>query len=301
MKRKDVLLYCLGGSFVISGLSIFGFYTYYNNKVEKTIQENLDKSTIYVSSTETSDNSSSSSKSGSTLIDTTTEVANVDGDQTVEKVKTYSNVVSIPQLNILAYVNEGVGHDALAGGIGHHEGTANLGEPGNCVLAGHASDIYNCILNDLNKIELFDSFLAYDSKGKEHKYYVTKKYVCEPNDTGILATTDSDISKITLYTCTNKGSQRLVIEGLELTDSELAKYKDNIRNQYVTNMVNYNLGYNIEPVYTEILVRELARNRHYTVDYIKSDKKVNPIVTNLYGIAPRRSVTSTAIGFDINK
>lgn len=296
MKRRDVLLTCLGGSCIISGLSIFGFYTYYNNKMENTIKENIDKSTIYVSSTETSGDTDSSK---STLVDTTVEIANVDGDQTVDKVKTYSNVLSIPQLDILAYINEGISKDALAGGVGHHEDTADVGAIGNCVVAGHASDIYNCILNNLSKINLFDSFEVYDASGKKHTYYVTQKFICEPDDVGILASNSTDKSIFTIYTCTNKGTQRLVVEGTELTEAELAKYKENLHNTYVTNMLNFNESYNIESIYTELHVRELAKNRHYSVNYVKSNKDLTPIVTNLYGVAPRLHYATTSIGFDI--
>lgn len=296
MKRRDVLLTCLGSSCIISGLSIFGFYSYYNNKMESTIKENIDKSTIYVTNTETSDVTETS---GSTLVDTTVAVENVDEDQVVKEVKTYSNVLSIPKLNILAYINEGVSKDALAGGVGRHEETANVGELGNCVVAGHASDIYNCILNNLDKINLFDSFEVYDSSGKKHTYYVTQKFICEPDDVGILASSTMDKSMFTIYTCTNKGSQRLVVEGTELTEAELAKYKENLHNIYVTNMLNFNESFNIESIYTELQVRELAKNRHYSVNYVKSNKVLTPIVTNLYGVVPQLKQVSTDIGFNI--
>lgn len=296
MKRRDVLLTCLGSSCIISGLSIFGFYSYYNNKMESTIKENIDKSTIYVTNTETSD---VTENSGSTLVDTTVAVENVDEDQVIKEVKTYSNVLSIPKLNILAYINEGVSKDALAGGVGRHEETANIGELGNCVVAGHASDIYNCILNNLDKINLFDSFEVYDSLGKKHTYYVTQKFICEPDDVGILASSTMDKSMFTIYTCTNKGSQRLVVEGTELTEAELAKYKENLHNIYVTNMLNFNESFNIESIYTELQVRELAKNRHYSVNYVKSNKVLTPIVTNLYGVVPQLKQVSTDIGFNI--
>lgn len=296
MKRRDVLLICLGSSCIISGLSIFGFYSYYNNKMESTIKENIDKSTIYVTNTETSN---VTENSGSTLVDTTVAVENVDEDQVVKEVKTYSNVLSIPELNILAYINDGVSKDALAGGVGRHEETANIGELGNCVVAGHASDIYNCILNNLDKINLFDSFEVYDSSGKKHIYYVTQKFICEPDDVGILASSAMDKSMFTIYTCTNKGSQRLVVEGTELTEAELAKYKENLHNIYVTNMLNFNESFNIESIYTELQVRELAKNRHYSVNYVKSNKVLTPIVTNLYGVVPQLKQVSTDIGFNI--
>lgn len=296
MKRRDVLLTCLGSSCIISGLSIFGFYSYYSNKMENTIQENIDKSTIYVSNTETSD---VTENSNSTLVDTTVAVENVDEDQVIKEVKTYSNVLSIPELGILAYINDGVSKDALAGGVGRHVETANIGELGNCVVAGHASDIYNCILNNLDEINLFDSFEVYDSSGKKHTYYVTQKFICEPDDVGILASSTMDKSMFTIYTCTNKGSQRLVVEGTELTEAELAKYKENLHNTYVTNMLNFNESYNIEAVYTELQVRELAKNRHYSVNYVKSNKVLTPIVTNLYGVAPQLKQVSTDIGFNI--
>ena len=64
-------------------------------------------------------------------------------------------------------------------------------------------------------------------------------------------------------------------------------------------MLNFNESYNIETIYTELQVRELAKNRHYSVNYVKSNKVLTPIVTNLYGVAPQLKQVSTNIGFNI--
>ena len=325
MKRRDVLLTCLGSSCIISGLSIFGFYSYYSNKMENknvtivdlfidilsknkdTQSQNMVKCLkVFIRIPECAEflnviiiNAMGyKSQIKSTTVDKAVECI-INEDQVIKEVKTYSNVLSIPELGILAYINDGVSKDALAGGVGRHEETANIGELGNCVVAGHASDIYNCILNNLDKINLFDSFEVYDSSGKKHTYYVTQKFICEPDDVGILASSTMDKSMFTIYTCTNKGSQRLVVEGTELTEAELAKYKENLHNTYITNMLNFNESYNIESIYTELQVRELAKNRHYSVNYVKSNKVLTPIVTNLYGVAPKLKQVSTNIGFNI--
>ncbi len=66
---------------------------------------------------------------------------------------------------------------------------------------------------NINKLEAGDKIYA-DYNGKRHEYVITKKYAVKPHQTEIEAPSDSP--KLTLYSCTLKGSHdgREVIEAV---------------------------------------------------------------------------------------
>ena len=250
----------------------------------KQIEDNIEKSTIYV---EKRDNLDYSSKddSDSTLIVVDESIEELDADQKVEEVKSYVNVIEIPQLNIKAYVNEEASKESLAGGLGHHKKTAQIGEAGNCVIAGHASTTYNCIFNDLHKIDILDTFLAYDADGVKHTYYVCDKYVCDPFDTNVLWNSGDGTSTITLYTCTNNGTQRLIVVGKAFNDEELAQFKKDLKNKYLYEMCDFNNDFIVEQVSTIFARRLVPEIRYYNYDYIDLfDKTRNTVFKGLNGV-----------------
>lgn len=149
-----------------------------------------------------------------------------DGDQEVAEVVTYKNVLSIPKIDVQAYIGEGTSAYNLARGVGRHTETVKVGAEGNCVVAGHASLTYNRILNRLEEMQMFDTFVAYDAKGKEHTYYIVRRMVVEPDQTSILDNTNDGKSTMTIYTCTEGGIRRFVLVGVEMTDEEFAEYRD---------------------------------------------------------------------------
>lgn len=172
--------------------------------------------------------------------------------QQVEEVTSYENVLEIPQLDIKAKISETVSNTALARGVGHHISTVDVGENGNCVLAGHASQTYDCILNDLNDIKVYDTFFAYDKDGDKHQYYVVNKYICLPRETGILEQKDEGYSQITLYTCSDKGTKRLVVVGREYTEEQLDEYIRGLNHGLKGSMMSINESIVVEPLYDEI-------------------------------------------------
>lgn len=146
-------------------------------------------------------------------------------EQKVKKVKAYKNVMSIPSLDIKAYIYDNTDRDSLAYGVGWYPSTVKLGEYGNCAVAGHSSAIYNCLLNGIDRIGVLDKVLIYDGEGKKHNYYVINKYIVEPTDIGVLETRDTAVKQFTIITCADNGTHRLVVETIELDDDELASFK----------------------------------------------------------------------------
>ena len=93
--------------------------------------------------------------------------------------------------------------------IGHHAGTANPGEVGNVVLAGHR-DINSALFRELDRLEPGDEVFVSNSMG-EYRYIVQESFVVNPDQTEVMEpTTDK---RVTLITCTPIGlsTQRLIV------------------------------------------------------------------------------------------
>jgi sortase A len=93
--------------------------------------------------------------------------------------------------------------------IGHHEGSANPGEVGNMVLAGHR-DINSALFRELDRLKPGDDVYVSNSQGEYH-YIVRESLVVSPSDTEVMdPTTDR---RLTLITCTPIGidTQRLIV------------------------------------------------------------------------------------------
>ena len=93
--------------------------------------------------------------------------------------------------------------------IGHHEGTANPGETGNVVLAGHR-DINSALFRELDRLKPGDEVFVSNSLG-EYRYVVNDSFVVGPSHTEVMdPTTDK---RVTLITCTPIGlaTQRLIV------------------------------------------------------------------------------------------
>lgn len=149
---------------------------------------------------------------------------NVSEDQDLEQVVSYQNVLEIPQYDILAYIYPDTDWSSLSKGVGHYSTTAGIGELGNCVVAGHSSATYRCILNEIANMDILDTFFVYDNDGERHQYYVTEKRVVAPSNITVLDTLDVTISQFTMVTCTKNGTERLVVEGKEFDETQLLKF-----------------------------------------------------------------------------
>ena len=85
--------------------------------------------------------------------------------------------------------------------IGHHEGTANPGEIGNMVLAGHR-DINSALFRDLDRLKPGDEVFVSNSLG-EYRYIVKESLVVSPEHSEVMDPTPDH--RLTLITCTPIG------------------------------------------------------------------------------------------------
>ncbi len=120
-------------------------------------------------------------------------------------------VVEIPALRIKAPVLEGTEQSVLREGAGHFEGTGAVGE-GNYCIAAHSSIIYKEYFNNLKHVQEGMQILLYRIDKSCVTYTVSEHFTVNPSDTWILDDCGDD--RITLVTCTDDGSQRLVVVGL---------------------------------------------------------------------------------------
>ena len=92
---------------------------------------------------------------------------------------------------------------------GHHSGTANPGDVGNVVIAGHR-DIRGKVFYNLDKVKKGDDIYLYSGRGTYH-YVVRKILEVKPSSVEVMApTTDA---RLTLITCTpvRFATRRLII------------------------------------------------------------------------------------------
>ncbi len=143
-------------------------------------------------------------------------------NQAVQKPKLAEDRLYIPKLKLnLAYAtgNQSVLNDKL---WHRHPEHGNPAQGGNFVLAGHRFKIGFTPGETLRQSPLYHidylqpgDLLYVDYHGLRYKYAVTKRYSVKPDE---LAIEDrSTTPKLTLYTCTLKGSA----DGREVVDAKL--------------------------------------------------------------------------------
>jgi len=99
---------------------------------------------------------------------------------------------------------------ALKRGVYHHAGTADPGESGNMVLAGHRNRRQFSLLHQVKTGDI----ITVSWRGKNHDYRVSKKFTVLPDDTWIMRQTGAE--RLTLYTCLprSEGNKRTVVVAL---------------------------------------------------------------------------------------
>ncbi len=117
--------------------------------------------------------------------------------------------IQIPAIGVDAPVVEGDDWESLKQGAGHHIGSANPGERGNCVISAH-NDIFGEIFRDLPDLELGDEILVHTAS-QVYRYEVTQKRIIQPTEVSVMAPTSSPV--LTLISCYPYGidTHRIVV------------------------------------------------------------------------------------------
>jgi sortase A len=85
----------------------------------------------------------------------------------------------------------------LKKGVGQHIGSANPGENGNVVLAGH-DDVFGEVFRDLDKLQPGDQVILYTMQ-QQYIYIVTETRIVEPSQVEVMNTTNDPT--VTLISC----------------------------------------------------------------------------------------------------
>lgn len=121
-------------------------------------------------------------------------------------------ILRLDRLGIKVSVAEGTDWDVLKVSAGHFPGTAFPGE-GNFAIAGHSSDDYVCLFNDLNQAIVGDEIVV-TTRDRMHRYMVSQILVAKPEQTGYVCPTNESV--LTIVTCTESGAARLIIQAVEI-------------------------------------------------------------------------------------
>ncbi len=103
--------------------------------------------------------------------------------------------IEIPRIGVSVAILQGTTPQTLRMGVGHIDGTAFPGEPGNSGIAGHRDTYFR----GLKDIRSNDQILIHTATSAE-SYEVDWMQITSPSDVDILApTTGSDLTLITCY------------------------------------------------------------------------------------------------------
>ena len=216
MHKKLGIIMCVTGALVV-GTAIFLHFN-----AESELMGELSSRVMYTS--ESSENSEEATQDDESSLIESPEFSPVDADMEVAEITTFQNVLEVPSCDIQVPLIEGVDSSALRKGAGHFTETANIGEEGNACYAGHYSTIYNCIFNNLPNVKLYDEVIGYNAKGEKTVYYVISKYVTTPDNISVL-TQYEDTKDLTLVTCSENGTRRLIIQCRALDKEALDQFR----------------------------------------------------------------------------
>lgn len=118
----------------------------------------------------------------------------VDLPQTITQKSSVLGQIEIPRLGVKVAILEGTTSQTLRLGVGHIEGTALPGEPGNVGIAGHRDTFFR----PLKSIRTDDEIRIQTATGLLH-FEVDSVEIVDPGDAKVLA--PSAESAITLVTC----------------------------------------------------------------------------------------------------
>lgn len=150
--------------------------------------------------------------SNSTSMESTTEKGVSRKDNTENFYEQCIGILSIPKIHLTVAVSEGVTMEKLKYSVAHYSNTADIGEKGNCCIAGHRSYTYNEFFNRLDELENGD-YIHLETDDEKFIYEVYDVFIVEPTEVGVLD--NSENCEITLITCTpvRSATHRLIIKG----------------------------------------------------------------------------------------
>lgn len=123
-------------------------------------------------------------------------------------------IIKIPKIELEYPILEKTTIDSLNVSITKFWGN-ELNEIGNVALAGH-NNLNGAMFGKTKKLEVGDIIEITDIQNITLKYQIFKKYITDPNDISCIKPEEEGTREITLITCTNGRSNRLIIKAREI-------------------------------------------------------------------------------------
>lgn len=120
-------------------------------------------------------------------------------------------LIEIPSVGLSSVVIHSIENKYLKHYVCHFDNSPLPGEYGNFSLAGHSSNIYNNVFNDIHKVNIGDKINIKTTKDT-FTYTVTEIFDTEAENIEVL-NQDNEIKEITIVTCTDNGKARLIVKG----------------------------------------------------------------------------------------
>ncbi|MBR4724594.1 MAG: class D sortase [Lachnospiraceae bacterium] len=134
-------------------------------------------------------------------------------------------IISCDKIDLVYAIVEGTDDDNIGVAIGHFKDSVAIGAEGNCALAGHNGGTYGRYFGDIKDLEKGDPVILTDLNGYEYTYNVTDVFVVEPEDVYVVKDLGKSGKFLTMVTCTQHGTKRLIVRAQCTTDPVLSKYK----------------------------------------------------------------------------
>lgn len=94
--------------------------------------------------------------------------------------------------------------------VAKYRSSANFGQAGNVILAGH-NNMKGSIFKNLYKVKIGE-IIEIKTDNNIYKYKLTERVIVNPSDSSLL-TQDISEKEITLITCINRAKERLILKG----------------------------------------------------------------------------------------
>lgn len=123
-------------------------------------------------------------------------------------------IINIPKLKLEYPIIDKTNEQAMKVSITKFWGN-NVNDIGNFTMAGH-NYIDGTMFGGTKKLNIGDKIEMTDLTGKTVEYEIFDKYVIDPNDVKCVNSVKDGTREITLITCTNGRSNRLIIKAREI-------------------------------------------------------------------------------------
>ncbi|MCR5324732.1 MAG: class D sortase [Lachnospiraceae bacterium] len=127
-------------------------------------------------------------------------------------------IITCEKINLVYAIVEGTKDENIGVAIGHFVDSAGIGQEGNCALAGHNGGTYGRYFGDIKNLEKDDPVVLTDLNGYEYTYNVTDVFVVNPEDVYVVEDLGKAGKYLTMVTCTQHGTKRLIVRAKCTTD-----------------------------------------------------------------------------------